>query len=295
MTKGLIILNAFTQYPEQLHTARRLQATFSKYQVTTSIITNDQVFIYLDNQGKTVCHLDQDLDFIVYLDKDYNIGRLLELHGYRLFNNADSIRICDDKMLTHVTLANHGIKMPKTISYPLRYNVGDDSFFHKRVQEELKFPLIIKECFGSLSLEVSLIKTLDEYQVASTKLMNKPHLYQEFIASSFGRDLRLHLINKKVVAHMYRTATTAGEFRSNIEIGGIGSQIKVPLAFIKMAEKAARILKLDYCGMDFLFDAKGGPVLLEVNSNAYLGPIEKFSEVNVADLYVKFILKQIAK
>ncbi len=289
--KGLIIFNAFTVYPAMLAMVKRFQDEFAKFNIEIDYIQNDQVIAYIDSDGNAKTNLN-GYDFIIYLDKDFPIATILEKAGFRLFNKALPIHLCDDKLLTHLALLNAGIKMPKTISYPLRYGDGDDRNFHHRVLEELSLPLIIKENFGSLGEQVYLVKNEKEYWTISKKLMHIPHIYQEFIASSYGHDLRLALVNKKVIAHMYRQATN-DDFRSNIETGGVGLQISVPKSFIATAEKVATILDLDYCGIDLMYGKDDEPILCEVNSNAYLGPIEKYSGHNVCYDYVKYIYQTI--
>ena len=285
--RGLLIFNAFTVYKSMSDMIARFKKEFAKFNIAIDWLKNDEVVAYIDENGNAKNNL-RGYDFCIYLDKDYYIAKLLEKSGMRVFNRSDAIRVCDDKMLTHVALVNEGIKMPITINYPLRYGDGDDTNFHQRVLSILQFPLIIKECFGSLGEQVYLIKNEEEYWRISAKLRQKPHIYQEFIASSYGHDLRLALVNKKVVAHMYREATN-DDFRSNIETGGIGKQIVVPEAFSKMAEKIATILDLDYCGIDLLYGSNDEPIFCEVNSNAYLGPIELYSKVNVGYEYAKHI------
>jgi glutathione synthase/RimK-type ligase-like ATP-grasp enzyme len=47
----------------------------------------------------------------------------------RLFNSADAIEACDDKMLTYMKLLHFHIAMPKTVPGPLHYGVNDSSRF----------------------------------------------------------------------------------------------------------------------------------------------------------------------
>ena len=290
--KGLVISNAFTIWEEFFHMVKRLQDEFGKYGVTIDHQRNDQVMAYIDENGNAKTNL-PNYDFIIYFDKDYHIARLLELAGFRLFNKAEAINLCDSKMLTHLALTNHGIKMPKTINYPLRYGQGSDEGFHKRVVEELGLPMVIKHIYGSLGEQVFLARTIDEFNQITSKLTNVPHIYQQFIASSFRKDLRIVLIDHKIVASMQRNAQVEGEFRSNIETGGIGLQVDIPPAFASMAIKVSEILDLDYCGLDLLYGPSGEPLLMEVNANAYFSPIEKYSKKDVAGAYVSYIVKTI--
>lgn len=292
LRKGLVVSNAFTIWEEFFHMVKRLELEFAKYGVTIEHKRNDEVLAFIDENGQAKTNL-EPYDFIIYFDKDYPIARLLELAGFRLFNNAEAIRICDSKMLTHLALTNQGIRMPKTISYPLRYGPGSDENFHHRVLQELGLPMVIKHFFGSLGEQVFLAKTKTDFDRITAKLVDIPHLYQEYIPSSFGRDLRIVLIHHEVVASMQRQAQNKDEFRSNIETGGIGLQVEIPPKFAQMAIKVSKILNLDYCGLDILYGPNDEPLLMEVNASAYFSPIEKYSKKDVAGRYVKYIVDTI--
>ena len=54
-------------------------------------------------------------DFALLWDKDVHLGRRLEAHGWRLFNSARTVALCDSKALTAEALVAHGVPMPKTV------------------------------------------------------------------------------------------------------------------------------------------------------------------------------------
>ena len=101
------------------------------------------------------------------------------------------------------------------------------------------------------------------------------------------------VVGGKVVTAMERVAQ-AGEFRSNVELGGQGRQVVLPAEYKQTAERIAQALALDYCGVDLLEGAKG-PIVCEVNSNAFFEGIEKVSGVNVAKAYSEYILNTIQR
>lgn len=294
LNKGLVITNAFTLWKETGAMVGRFETEFKPYGISIDHLTNSSLVAYIDSNGAVKVNI-PSYDFIIYLDKDYYVSSLIEKAGFHLFNSSEAVHICDDKMLTHAVLANEGIAMPKTISYPLRFGPGDDKKFLDKVIKELGFPMIVKNCFGSLGEQVHLVKDPETFYGLSKELENVPHIFQEFIASSFGTDLRVALVGGKAVANMKREAQTKEEFRSNIETGGIGHMIPFPPEFKECAEKVAKIIGLDYCGLDLLFGENGHPILCEVNSNAYFGPIEKYSGVNVAKYYAQHIFNSIYK
>ncbi len=274
-----------------MHFYQRMKEELSKLDIDLEMKTNQELSVLIDSDGSIRNSLPK-YEFCLYLDKDGYISKMLELSGLRLFNSSEAIYLCDDKMITHIYLANNGIRMPKTISAPLNYSNNFDDKFLNNVEKELEFPLIAKRNYGSLGKGVFLLENKEQLIEFEKKYQSEPHLYQEFIKSSFGFDYRLILIGGKFVAGMQRLNEN-GDFRSNIAVGGKGILTEIPSSYIALAEKAAQILKLDYCGIDLLKGKDGEAVLCEVNSNAFLKGIEETTGINIAEKYAKHITESI--
>ena len=290
MKKGLCLLNAFIQTDGPTHFYKRMKEELSRLDVSLDLKTNAEILSYIDSDGSIVSN-EKPYDFVLYLDKDLYVSFLLEKLGYKLFNSANAIRLCDDKMLTHMALANHGIKMPKTISAPLNYSESISLEFINNVEKKLVYPLVAKDNFGSLGKNFFLIKNHEELLDFEKNHYQNPRLYQEFISSSYGFDYRVIVIGGRMVAAMKRV--NKEDWRSNIAQHGKGEKVVLSKEYQKTAEKAAAILGLDYCGIDLLSGKKGEPILCEVNSNAFLGGIEQVSGVNVAKEYAKEIIEKL--
>ena len=114
----------------------------------------------------------------------------------------------------------------------------------------------------------------------------------EYISDAKGRDIRVIVVGGKALGCMERVAQE-GEFRSNIELGGTGRKISPSQEYILAAECAAKVLSLDYCGVDLL-ETENGPVLCEVNSNAFFDGFESVTGIDVAQAYAKHIVAQIS-
>lgn len=288
MKRVLIIINGYGLAEGIKHQVERLKEEFSKRGVEVEIIKNTQVFAYIF-EGKTKIDLPK-FDFVLYLDKDRYVAGLLEKAGYKLYNSIDSIIKCDDKMLTHICLADHDIKMPTTISSTLCYTDNGNRDYLKLVEEKISLPMIVKEVYGSLGKQVYFAKNHEELLEIENKLIHVPHIFQEFISSSYGKDYRIIVIGGKVVAYMKRE--NPNSYLSNLAAGGTSSKTKLPDDYLKVAEKCASILGLDYCGVDILEGPNGEPIVSEVNSNAFYEGIEKTTGVNVAGCYVDYLLKK---
>jgi gamma-F420-2:alpha-L-glutamate ligase len=284
---GICILNAYDILPGAEHFYERMSEELARLGITLEKRTNAEIFSYIDSSG-ALAGEKLPADFILYLDKDLYASYSLEKRGYRLFNPARAIELCDDKMRTHLALANQGIRMPKTIAGPLNYSTNSSLAFVKAVEDQLRFPIVAKENFGSLGAKVYLLQNHQDLVNFEDVHRYAPRLYQEFIASSKGMDYRIILVGGKFVAGMKRV-NHQGDFRSNVALGGSGEKVEIPAEFVRIAEKAASLLHLDYAGADVLIGPKGEPILCEVNSNAFIQGIEKVTGVNVAAAYARHI------
>ena len=286
--KGLIIINGFGVAEGIQHQLKRLKEEFSKKGVPVDVRTSTDVFSYL-SEGYVKTTLPH-YDFVIYTDKDRYIAEELERIGYRLFNSSSSIVKCDDKMLTHLSLSDQGIKMPTTISSPLCYRDDGNRKYLDNVIEIIGLPMIVKENYGSLGRQVYFVTNKNELLDLENKLIHVPHIFQQFIVSSKGKDYRIIVIGGKAVAYMKRENKFS--YLSNLATGGKSYVVDLPKTYLDVAEKAARILELDYCGVDLLEGENGEPILSEVNSNAFYEGIEKTTGINVARLYVDYILSK---
>lgn len=288
MKKCLILINAYSRLKSSLNQSERLKEELGKLGVEADIRPNDFFAAQIDGLGNIKTKT-EGYDFCIYLDKDKYISHMLEKSGLRLFNSHAAIEVCDDKMLTSIALANNKIPMPKTLAGLLCYDEGAEiaeSTF-KSIEKELGYPVVIKTSFGSLGKGVFKADSREELIKIANNLKCTPHLYQQFVKSSAGRDIRVIVIGGKLVASMLRSSDT--DFRSNLELGGRAEAFTPPQELISLCERTAKLLKLDYCGIDVLFGEEGYSIC-EVNSNAFFGGIEQVTGVNVAKLYAEHIL-----
>lgn len=281
---GVIVVNAYIKNKSQITQAQRLAEEFAALKVDCKIIKNVGL-AQIKNGGIE----GMESDFVVFLDKDKAAARMLEKRGLRLFNSSAAIEVCDDKLLTHIALADNGIPMPDCVYSPLCYYPDaqiDENFIDETVKK-LGLPLVAKNCYGSLGAGVFLIKDKQMLYDFERENKLKPHFYQKFIGRG-GEDIRIIVIGGKFVCAMRRK--NPDDFRSNIELGGKGESYTADENLIALCEKVAKILKLDYCGIDVLTDNDGGRYICEVNSNAFFAAAEKVCGVNIAKKYAEFVI-----
>ncbi|GHV02344.1 hypothetical protein FACS1894211_13590 [Clostridia bacterium] len=290
--KGLILYNPYYNDDRVTAQVRRIAEELSALGAATETRANIGTAFLTESAGDTETLLSGDTDFVVFLDKDKYAPRLLEQKGVRVFNPAAAIEICDDKMLTHIALAGQRIAMPATIPGLLCFTPAPlDTDYCRFVAGRLGLPLVVKECYGSMGKGVYLARTFEELTAIAERVKMRPHLFQRFVASGAARDIRVMVIGGRAAAWMLRKSDT--DFRSNIELGGKGYKVDLEPAFRDLAERAARTLRLDYCGVDLLIGGRGEPLLCEVNSNAFFGESERVTGVNVAGAYAKHIVGEL--
>ncbi|MBQ8659165.1 MAG: RimK family alpha-L-glutamate ligase [Clostridia bacterium] len=287
--QGLILINAYPKGEKFYRQAERIKEELEKLGVEAQIKRNGEYAAWLSSDGAARFEA-EGYDFVVYLDKDKYLGELLEQKGLRLFNPSKAVEACDDKMRTFLALKQSGITIPKTVAASLCYTKGAkaDEAFLQNTANLLGFPMVAKKCYGSFGEGVELVHGIAELKELAQKWLFEPHLYQEYIAESKGEDLRVIVVGGKALGAMKRVAKN-GEFRSNIELGGRGEKTELAPEYRKAAERAATALGLDYCGVDLL-ETNGGPVLCEVNSNAFFEGFESTTGINVAKSYAEHIV-----
>ena len=283
-------MNAYPAGEKFFRQSGRIAEELEKLGVETQVKKNCEVARLISDTGVSA---ESGYDFAVYLDKDKYLGRVLEKGGLRLFNRASAVEICDDKVSTYLALCGQNVPVVPTVPAPLCYtkNSTADERFLSYVEETLGFPLVVKTSYGSFGDGVYLAKNGQELQSLANRFLYVPHLYQAYEKESVGRDLRVIVVGGKAIGAMERRAKD-GEFRSNIELGGTGTGVPLDENARAVAERAATVLGLDYCGVDLLL-TKRGAVVCEVNSNAFFEGFESATGVNVAAAYAKHIVKSV--
>lgn len=294
-TYGWLIYNGGLKSPKYMELNELYAKAAKKLGITLQLIANNEIYCLIED-GKNIIKVPTatfEPNFILFLDKDIRLAKQLEKLGYRLFNSREVIENCDDKILTFEVLANSGIKMPKTLFSAMLFNgTGNgeaDLGFTNIIEETFSYPLVIKEAFGSFGAQVYLIHNREELIAKQKELLYVPHLYQEFIASSKGRDVRIYVVGNQVVASMYRHSDT--DFRANISSGASMSPYEPSEAFCELAIKATEELGADFTGVDLLFGENDEPILCEVNSNAHIKNIYDCTGIDVAEAIFKHILE----
>lgn len=218
--------------------------------------------------------------------------RQFELNGHLVINGYLGVHRSKNKIRTLQLLAHHGLPMPKTVLL-----FGAENL--ETVLKDFTLPLVVKAAYGAGGSGIFICESKRSLQSVVDFMLKEnggysavhPIKIQEYIKESKGKDLRLFVVGKKVVAAMERSAKK-GDFRSNFHKGGSVKSVKTTLKEQRLAVKAAQHMGLQVSGVDIL-RSKNGPLILEVNSNPGLEGITKATGIDVAGEVVKYIERKV--
>ena len=134
------------------------------------------------------------------------VVRQLKKLGVRTYNDAACIERVADKLQTHQVLIAAGLPTPTTMlaKFPIDIDL---------VEEKLGFPVVVKTLLGVNGTGVFLMENRKAFQDLMELIQetnpNIQLIFQKFVAMSKGRDLRLFVLNGRVIGAMERRAAEA--------------------------------------------------------------------------------------
>ncbi|TRM12837.1 RimK family alpha-L-glutamate ligase [Lentibacillus cibarius] len=292
---GWIIYNGYLKGNKFLDFAQWIQKAAAKQHIQTNIYQNNHLLSFFSSDSMTLLHTKQTElpHFVVFTDKDIYLAKQLEFLGVRVFNSAQTIALSDDKIATYQTLAANGLPIPRTVVAPKAFQQTDDINVddYRDIANQLGLPMIVKEAFGSFGEQVHLVSTEKELFAKIQELHGKPFMLQEFISSSYGTDIRLHVVGDAVVASMKRQSSN--DFRANVTAGGTMQKYHPTKQETDLAIASAKAIGADFAGVDLLFGENKEPIVCEINSNAHIRNMYNCTGINVADFIMNDIRKKL--
>ena len=279
---------------EESYETQRLVEEFEKQDIKVRVVNPQDVDIYVDRDDRKSIRVSGKSrplpDFVIprtgsgttYFIKA--IIRHLERLGVILINGSESIDAVKDKLYSQQILGQSNLPVPKTllVKHPI-----DVEF----VERSLNYPIIVKTLSGSFGAGVFLVEDRKQLrQLMRMAEITKPSyniIIQEFIEDLYGKDLRVFVLNGKVVGCMMRQSTD-DDFRANITRGGEGIPYQITEEIEFLSGECARLLNLDIAGVDLLFN-NGSYSICEVNSSPGFEGMDKFCKTNIAEQIVTYV------
>jgi ribosomal protein S6--L-glutamate ligase len=292
MKIGILSRNA------HLYSTRRLFEACRERGHEAEIIDHLKCTIVMEQQQPTVIYKGRHLDSLDAIIP--RIGASVTFYGSAVVRQFEMMNIFTavesqalirsrDKLRSLQVLSRSGLGLPKTVFT----NYSKDT--SEIIDAVGGAPVVIKLLEGTQGIGV----VLAENRKAATSVLEAFNglkarvIVQEFIREAKGADLRVFVIDGKVVGAMKRQARE-GEFRSNLHRGGHAEIVKLSKAERTAAIKAAKSMGLGVAGVDMLQSARG-PLILEVNSSPGLEGIETATGIDIAGKIVEYLEKNAGK
>ena len=291
MNKGWMLVKQ--KFMDSYETQRLLEE-FGNHNIEVKLIDPNEIDIFVNKENKqSILVNGKSLPLPKFVFPRTGSGttyyikaviRHFERMGVPVINSSDAIDNVKDKLYTHQILAQSNLDIPNTML--LRHPI-DINF----VEKNIGFPVIVKKISGSYGRGVFLCEDKKQLKqlVTMAELTKKSYdiIIQEFVKDTWGKDLRVFVVNNKVVGCMMRQSTDE-DFRANITRGGEGFPYEVNEQIEWLSSESSKALGLDIAGVDLLFD-NGGYKICEVNSYPGFEGMENFTKKNIAGEIVSFI------
>ena len=231
-------------------------------------------------------------DILVTEDGIVNLGEKLEkrdfvINRYKWGKEKDEINSLAEKSYNPLDAYNiyinkyEQVKRLRSKSFLVpKYVLGTALSDFDQIVKIIGKPFVAKGLESSMGEQISLIeKKEDLHKLYVEYGMEKEWLFEEFITTSFGRDMRFYSIRGEVVACMQRKSR--GDFRANVALGASVEAYEITPEIRQIAKDIYEQTGLDFLGIDLLFGEEK-PYFCEINVMPGLEGIEKASGVNVA-------------
>lgn len=211
--------------------------------------------------------------------------RLFESAGIPCVNTAEVARICGDKILTSIALADSGIAQPEVrIAFTERAAI--------EAIEDMGYPVVLKPAVGSWG---RLISKVNDRDAAESILEHKSVLgtyhhsifyIQKYIEKE-GRDIRSFIVGNECIAAIYRSS---GHWITNTARGGEATNCPVTDDLRDISLQAAKAVGGGIVAID-LFETPTGFLVNEVNYTMEFKNSIDTTGVNIPKKIVEHVIK----
>lgn len=240
--------------------------------------------------GKPLPDFDAIIPRISIASQSYGSAIIRQFEMMNVFTTTGSLAFlrARDKLRSMQLLARNNVDIPRTVVARETKDVD------KIIDLAGGTPVIIKIARGSQGVGVVLAETKKAARsiIQAFYSQNVNILVQEFIAEAGGQDVRVFVVDNKVVAAMKRKTLDEDEFRSNINLGGVGEVVELTKKEERVALKAAKLMHLAVAGVDIL-RSKRGPLIMEVNAFPMLTGIEAATNIDIADKIIEYVERSV--
>ena len=219
-----------------------------------------------------------------------NILHMLEMQGVKVFNSGRAIERTVDKAMTSFLLSRADIASPTTWVCESRNQA------HAIIAAQLpKNKLVLKPLFGSQGHGIRLLEASSKLPLPMDDFVDGVFYLQQFIDSGKNpHDFRVLVVGNKAVAAMRRNGNS---WLNNVAQGARCEAIDFTKSdgadMLHLAERAAKAVNIDYCGVDIICDKSGKLWVLEVNSIPAWSGLQSVTKNNINQILVDYFLNNL--
>ena len=260
----------------------------AKYDIELDVITIDKISLFMSS-GESVLYFDgkkmRKPDFAVVRAYNYELGYFLESIDIPVINSTESMYISRNKILTAELLNKYNIPTPKIVYKNYNYDI---------IVKLLGEKFVLKAVTGSKGENIFLVENRNMFsKIIDYFLLNEIDFFaQEFIETSYGKDIRVYTLGDEVLGGVIRYSDD--DFRSNYSLGGNYKYFELNEEIINLSKKIVKVTNLEFSGLDILF-TQNGYTVCEINGNAGYQTISSVSDIDMADKLYQYISNRIYK
>jgi RimK family alpha-L-glutamate ligase len=205
----------------------------------------------------------------------------IEDRGVTVINSPRAIERAVDKFYTSALLREAGLPTPETVVCERAADA--------LAAVEAFGDVVVKPIFGSMGLGLVRVSDVEvARRVIKPLEQARAVFYVQRWVEHGGRDLRAFVVGGRVVGAIERLAA-AGEWRTNVSLGGRAAAVTLPDEWSALAVRAAAIVGADYAGVDLLPSADGRVFVLEVNGIPGWEGLQRATGIDVAGSLVALL------
>ena len=216
-----------------------------------------------------------------------NILHALSDLGIVVYNNPRGIERTVDKSMTSFLLNQAGIPTPST--WVCESKEKAEAIYQMECGQGRR--LVAKPLFGSQGIGVHLLDA-DNPPVHEENFAGVYYL-QSFVdcGQKDAFDIRVFVINGKAISAMIRRSKS---WITNRAQGAECESLKLDDNLSRISAAAAKVVGIDYAGIDLITDTSGALRVIEVNSIPAWQGLQKVTDFNIASRLTADMLNQLA-
>lgn len=245
-------------------------------------------------RGRDLCEYDAII--VKKISREYSpnsidrleLLRAAEARGVRVFSPALSMLRLIDRLSCTTTMANAGIPMPPTV---ITEDPAQADAAVRQYGSAVFKPLFSTKARGMVVVDGGDPEAVRAQQITEFQAHN-PMMYIQKKMQLPGQDLGLVFLGGEYLG-AYARVSEGDSWNTTILHGGRYAAAEPDSGWIETAQRAQALFNMDYTTVD-MAETEEGPVVFEVSAFGGFRGAKEGLGLDVAGLYVDYVLRQLA-